>query len=266
VRDRVAEDDPTSTCISISEEVRMRRASVIEAVLISFIVLLAGAQSAMATGAALKIDSVQFADSNIEILGKQFDTASPEVSIDGIGTLTVHSWNNSTIVAELPPDLEGTYLLRVSTGKTNKQNAEFALNLGGTISIVCLDWYLTAGHDEHIHVEGFLQDHDGNPVIGAAVTLRNSVDTGDELREWQLKTSTTFKYAGYNHGESCPLPVARASGATGQFCCIGLGAQEPFCPSGFYESSVLSVEPPSGSNAVWDGVTPENGRVFILDR
>jgi len=133
------------------------------------------------------------------------------------------------------------------------------------MSILCLDWYLTAGHEEHIHVEGFVQDQDGNPVIGAAVTLRNTVDTGDEVREWLLKTSTTFKYAGYNHGESCPLSVAKESGATGQFCCIGLGAHEPFCPAGLYESQALSVQPPAGSNAVWDGVTPENGRVFTLD-
>ncbi len=130
------------------------------------------------------------------------------------------------------------------------------------MSIVCLDWYLTAAHEEHIHVEGFVQDQDGNPVIGAAVTLSNTVDTGTEVREWQLKTSVTFKYAGYNHGESCPLSLAKESGETGKFCCIGLGPGEPFCPSGLYESQVLSVHPPSGSNAVWDGVTPDNGREF----
>ena len=98
------------------------------------------------------------------------------------------------------------------------------------------------------------------------MTLRNTVDTGTEVREWQLKTSVTFKYAGYSHGESCePDGIERESGATGQFCCIGLGPQEPFCPSGFYQADVLSVEPPAGSNAVWDGVIPENGRQFIMD-
>jgi hypothetical protein len=220
----------------------------------------------LANPAAMKIDDVQFAGSHMEILGKQFDTGPLSVSIAGVGDLTVTGSTNAMIEAVLPPGLKGTYLLSVSTGQANKQNAEFVLKLGGTMSIVCLDWYLTAGHEEHIHVEGFVQDEDGNPVIGAAVTLSNTVDTGDEVREWLLKTSTTFKYAGYNHGESCPLSLAKASGATGQFCCIGLGAQEPFCPSGLYQAEALSVQPPMGSNAVWDGVTPDNGRDFILTK
>lgn len=243
----------------------MRRYARLSSALFMSAVLLASAQVALATGAALKIDGVEFAGSNIEILGKQFDTNTPIVNIAGLGDLTVLSFDNTMIEAVLPAGLDGIYLLSVSTGNGNKQNAEFVLKLGGTMHIVCLDWYLTAGHGEHIHVEGFVQDENGDPVIGAAVTLRNTVDTGDEVREWQLKTSTTFKYAGYNHGESCPLSVAKESGATGQFCCIGLGAHEPFCPSGDYESMVLSVQPPAGSNAVWDGVTPENGREFVVD-
>jgi hypothetical protein len=228
-------------------------------------VLLVGAQAAFATVAALKIDAVEFAGNNIEILGKQFDTAPVTVSIAGYGALTLLSVTNTVIEAELPSLPDGSYLLSVSTGTGNKQNADTVLKLGGTMSIVCLDWYVTAGHEEHIHVEGYVQDENGDPVIGAAVTLRNTVDTGTEVREWQLKTSTTFKYAGYNHGESCPLPVAKESGATGQFCCIGLGAHEPFCPTGRYESQALSVQPPSGSNAVWDGVTPDNFRDFVLE-
>lgn len=228
-----------------------------------FILLLTTAETASATGAALKIDSVEFAGNNIEILGKQFDTAPVTVDLDGVGGLTILSVSNSMIEAVLPPGLEGVYELSVSTGNGNKHNDDYLLELGGTMSVVCLDWYLTAGHEEHIHVEAFVQDQDGNAVVGAAVTLRNTVDTGEELREWQLKTSTTFDYLGYNHGESCPLSVAKASGASGQFCCIGLGAQEPFCPTGLYQSEVLSVEPPAGSNMVWDGVTPTNGRDFI---
>jgi hypothetical protein len=243
----------------------MRRLRLFENTLVMLIALVA-AGPALANVAATKIDDVQFAGSHMEILGKQFDTGPLSVSIAGVGELEVLSSTNTMIEAILPADLEGTHLLRVSTGNGNKQNAEFVLRLGGTMSIVCLDWYLTAGHEEHIHVEGFVQDQDGNPVIGAAVTLRNTVDTGEEVREWQLKSSTTFKYAGYNHGESCPRSVAKESGATGQFCCIGLGAQEPFCPSGLYQSEALSVQPPPGSNAVWDGVTPANGRPFDLDR
>jgi hypothetical protein len=228
-----------------------------------FTLLLTTAESVFATGAALKIDSVHFAGDKIEILGKQFDTALVTVELEGSGELTVVSVTNSMIEAELPPGLVGVYELSVSTGNGNKQNDDYLLELGGTMTVVCLDWYLTAGHEEHIHVEAFVQDQDGNAVVGAAVTLRNTVDTGEELREWQLKTSTTFDYLGYNHGASCPLSEAKASGASGQFCCIGLGAQEPFCPTGHYQSEVLSVEPPEGSNIAWDGVTPDNGRHFI---
>jgi len=45
--------------------------------------------------------------------------------------------------------------------------AHSAAAMGGTISIVCIDWYLTTGPDNHIHAEGFLQDENGDPVIGA---------------------------------------------------------------------------------------------------
>jgi len=247
----------------------MKKAAVVLHVLLFSIFLLATAQSALANVAALKIDVVEFAGPNIEILGKQFDTNAPtppSVEIAGYGPLIVNSFTNSMIEAQLPALPDGSYLLSVSTGNGKKQNAETVLKLGGTMTIVCVDWYLTAGHDDHIHAEAFLQDENGDPVIGAAVTMRNTVDTGSEVREWLLKTSVTFKYAGYNHGESCsPAGIERESGATGQFCCIGLGAHEPFCPSGRYESEVLSVQPPAGSNAVWNGSTPDNFRDFVVE-
>ena len=134
--------------------------------------------------------------------------------------------------------------------------------MGGTLSVVCLDWYLTTGVDQHIHVEGFVQDENGDPVIGAAVTLENTVDDA----VYQIYNTTTFKYAGYNHGESCPIEVAKASGATGQACCIGSATDPPddssSCFPGLYEALVLSVQPPAGSDRRWDGVTPPNSRQF----
>ena len=122
------------------------------------------------------------------------------------------------------------------------------------MSVVCLDWYETGGSGDHIHVEAFVQDQGGNRVVGAMVTLENTVDGV----VYQLMTSTTNKYKGYNHGESCPLSVAQASGATGQYCCVGSS-----CASGLYESLVLAVDPPAGSNLVWDGATPPNGYNFL---
>jgi hypothetical protein len=244
----------------------MRKAVSLAKKLLLSIALVAIATPAFASVAALKIEAVEFAGSAIIILGKQFDTGPLNVSIEGVGQLTVLSSDAVRIEAVLPSGLDGDYTLSVSTGAGNKKNFDYALNLGGTISIMCIDWYLTAGHDDHIHAEVFLQDQNGDPVIGAAVTMRNTVDTGAEVIEWQLKSSTTVSYKGYNHGESCPLSVAKASGATGQYCCIGLGAQEPFCPSGYFSGEVLDVQPGAGSNAVWDGVYPENGRTFTLDQ
>jgi hypothetical protein len=221
-------------------------------------------------GASVVIDSVQFFDlkggkKRIEIMGGGFTNgASPTVTLDDAIDLTVVDYSTTTISANVPPNTsDGDYSLMVSTGGLSKQNAATPIHLGGTLSVVCLDWYLTTGVDQHIHVEGFVQDENGDAVIGAPVTLENTVN-GDL---YQLKTSTTFKYAGYSHGESCPLEVARASGATGQFCCIGNATDPPddssSCFPGLYESFVVSVEPPPGSDRRWDGVQPEaNSRVF----
>jgi hypothetical protein len=245
----------------------MKKFLLLAKTLVMSIALVAIALPAFATVAALKIEAVEFAGSTMVILGKQFNTGPLIVSIDGgVGELNATLVDEFTIEADLPGGLEGNFTLSVSTGVGNKKNFDFPLALGGTISIVCIDWYLTAGHDNHIHAEAFLQDQNGDPYIGAAVTMRNTVDTGDEVREWQLKTSTTFKYAGYNHGESCPISLAKESGATGQFCCVGLGAHEPFCPTGDYEAEVLSVQPGTGSNAVWDGNFPTNKTFFDMDQ
>jgi len=219
--------------------------------------------------AAVVIDTVEIRDlpggaKHFEILGGGFDAGGfPSVTLDDQIELQVLDLTATTISAKPGANTPaGDFTLEVSTGRLNQQNASTSIHLGGTLTVVCIDWYLTTGPDHHIHVEGFVQDENGDAVEGAAVMLENTVDG----EVYQMYSTTTFKYAGYNHGDSCPLAVAKASGATGQFCCIGLGAQEPFCPSGLYESEVLSVQAPPGSNAVWDGVSPDNGREFTLTK
>ena len=244
----------------------------ITSVLAASVLMLAHSAAAMGGkggGAAVVIDSVQFFDlpggkKNIEILGGGFTNGGfPVVTLDGVIGLDVLEYSISSISVNVPKNTsDGDYALMISTGSFSKNNAEIDVHLGGTISIVCIDWYLTTGPDNHIHAEGFLQDENGDPVIGAAVHWESFVDG----RQWYDYNTTTFMYAGYNHGESCPIEVAQASGATGQNCCIGNASDPPddsrSCESGFYEVEVISVTAPSGSDRQWDGITPENGRFF----
>jgi len=241
-------------------------------VLAASVLLLAHSAAAMGGkggGAAVVIDSVQFFDlpggkKNIEILGGGFTNgAFPVVTLDGAIELNVLEYTTTSLSANIPANTgDGDYLLMISTGSFSKNHANTPIHLGGTISIVCIDWYLTTGPDNHIHAEGFLQDENGDPVIGAAVHWESFVDDV----QWYDYNTTTFKYAGYNHGESCPISVARASGATGQNCCIGSATDPPddsrSCATGWYEVDVISVTPPAGSDRRWDGITPENGRFF----
>ncbi len=243
-------------------------------VLAAALLLLAHSAAAMGGkggGAAVVIDSVQFFDlpggkKNIEILGGGFTSNGgfPVVTLDGMIELDVLEASTSEISANIPKNTpDGDYSLMVSTGSLSKQNDAIDIHLGGTISIVCIDFYLTTGEGNHIHSEGFLQDENGDPVIGAPVTWESIVDG----RIWKIYNTTTFMYAGYNHGESCPIEVAQASGATGQDCCIGNATDPPedsrSCETGFYEVNVLSVTAPPGSDRRWDGITPANGREFV---
>jgi hypothetical protein len=232
-------------------------------------------QSAAAMGgkggaAAVVIDSVQFSDlsssgkTNIEILGGGFlNGSSPVVTLDGGAPLEIVEATRTSISANIPAGTpDDDYLLAVTTGSQSKNYDAIPIHLGGDLHVVCIDWYVTTGPDHHIHAEAFVQDEAGDEVIGAAVTLENTVDG----TVYQTITSTTFKYAGYNHGESCPIEVARESGATGQACCIGNATDPPddsrSCETGLYEAVVIAIEPPAGSDRRWDGVTPENSRQF----
>ncbi|MEE9231031.1 MAG: hypothetical protein V3U86_10025, partial [Acidobacteriota bacterium] len=120
------------------------------------------------------------AKTRLEISGVSFDNgAFPVVSLDGAGELMVVSATATLIEADILPKVpDGDYTLRVSTGSLSKQNAALDLHFGGSMSIVCLDWYLTTGNGQHVHVEAFVQDEAGNPVIGAIVTMENTRDDG----------------------------------------------------------------------------------------
>lgn len=252
----------------------MRRSMGFFGALAAALLLLAPTANAMGGQggeAAVVIDSLQFFDLNggrkrVEILGGGFDNgAFPSVTLNGEIALDVLDASGSAISAEIARNTpDGDYALMISTGNQTKQNAETPIHLGGTLSVVCLDWYITTGTNNHVHVEAFVQDENGDAVSGAPVTLENSVD--GEI--YQIYNSTTFKYAGYNHGDSCPIEVAMASGPTGQACCIGAAVDEGgdtgarSCPAGLYESLVLSVQAPPGSDRKWDGVTPANSIQF----
>ena len=250
----------------------------VTAVLAAGVLLLAHSAAAMGGkggGAAVVIDSVQFSDlpggkKNIEILGGGFTSNGgfPVVMLDGVIQLDVLEASTSAISANIPKNTaDGDYSLMVSLGSLSKQNDAIDIHLGGTISIVCIDWYLTTGPNNHIHAEGFLQDENGDPVIGAAVHWEAFVDDGVDVKMWYDYNTTTFMYAGYNHGSSCPIEVAEASGATGQNCCIGNASDPPddsrSCESGHYFAEVISVTAPPGSDRQWDGITPSNGRDFV---
>lgn len=247
-------------------------------VLAASVLMLAHSAAAMGGkggAAAVVIDAVQFFDlpggkKNIEILGGGFTSNGgfPVVTLDGVIELDVLEANASEISVNVPKNTpDGDYSLMISLGSLSKQNAAIDIHLGGTISIVCIDWYLTTGPNNHIHAEGFLQDENGDPVIGAALNWEAFVDDGVTVDRWYDYNTTTFMYAGYNHGESCPIEVAQASGATGQNCCIGNASDPPddsrSCKSGHYFVEVISVTPPPGSDRRWDGITPANGRDFV---
>ncbi len=241
-------------------------------VLAAALLLLAHSAAAMGGkggAAAVVIDAVQFFDlpggkKNVEILGGGFTSNGgfPVVTLDGMIELDVLEASISEISANVPKNTpDGDYSLMVSLGSLSKQNDAIDIHLGGTISLVCVDFYLTADGN-HIHSEGFVQDENGDPVIGATVTWESIVND----RIWKIFVNFTGEYAGFNHGESCPIEVAQASGATFQDCCIGNATDPPedsrSCEAGFYEVNVLSVRAPPGSDRMWDGVTPDNGRIF----
>ncbi len=108
----------------------------------------------------------------IEVVGTNFDNgATPVVSLDGL-PLTVHGSSATEIQAELPGGTtDGDYTIVVRTGDGAKQNAEHTLTVAvlESMSVSCIDWFITAGHGEHIHNELHVEDEFGNAILGAQI-------------------------------------------------------------------------------------------------
>lgn len=222
--------------------------------------------------APMRITDVRFSDLNdptqIEIVGTQFDNgAEPIVTLDG-DPIDVNGASATLIQAELLGNTpNGDYAIGVSTGAGNKQNAEHGLSVAPLVAMTvpCIDWFITTGHNEHIHNELHVEDEFGLAVLGAQVTYTTAWE-GDVF---QTNVSSTTKTAGHNRGEGCVDPTGE--GVTGWFCCIGAGKFDAggevpggrSCPAGEYRVEILSVEPPAGTNLVWDGVTPSGDTVFF---
>lgn len=237
---------------------------------IAFLMLLALETSASV--APMRITDVRFTDLNdptqIEIVGTQFDNGgTPVVTLDG-NPINVSGSTATLIQAQLPGNTaDGDYTIAVSTGEGNKQNAEHGFTVEPLVAmtVVCIDWFITGGVDQHIHNELHLEDEFGDAVLGAAITYTTAFDG----EVFQTNPATTSKTAGHNRGEGCSEPAGE--GVTGWYCCIGAGKFDAggeipgkrSCPAGEYHVEVLSVEPPPGTNLVWDGVEPGGDTVFF---
>jgi hypothetical protein len=223
--------------------------------------------SAFANEAPMRITDVRFTDLNdptqIEIVGTQFDNGEELTVTFGGGSIDASlSGSTGTLVrAEIPANTpDGDYTITVSTGPGAKQNAEHGLTVAPLVemSVTCIDWFITAGHGEHIHNELHVEDEFGDAVLGATVTYTNAWN-GDVF---QTNVSATTKTAGHNRGEGCSEPTG--DGVTGWFCCIGAGKFDAggevpgkrSCPAGEYTAAIVSVEPPPGTTLVWDGESP----------
>ena len=244
--------------------------STVIAVLLSMPLMILAQVAEAGENDPMRIIDVRFVDldnsRHIEIVGLEFDNGGePFVTLDGVPLELVGTPTATSIEALLPRRTkDGDYLVAVSTGNGNKQNAEHPFRVRPLVamSVVCIDWFLTGGQQQHIHLETHVEDQFGNPVIGAVVTFTGERDG----QVYQTNVSATYNNDGKADGAGCSDPTG--SGVSDWFCCIGAGKWDGdipggrSCDPGFYSSQVLSVDPPLGTSLVWDGVTPDNGRPF----
>jgi hypothetical protein len=239
------------------------------------------AQTAVAGGgkgpkggtAAVAIDSVLLVNpthpsdrfTRAEIAGGGFLNGDfPLVSLNDEIILDVVEVSETMIVANIPvATRDGDYTLVVTTGAQSKQTASTTISLGGTMSVVCIDWFRSGPRDEHVHTEVHVEDENGNPVIGAVVTWEAM---NDVVGVYQTNVSPTQDIDGHADGQGCVDPSG--SGVTDWFCCIGAGKWDGgipgkrACDRGFYTAEILSVTAPPSTNMVWDGETPFN-EIFL---
>ncbi len=236
---------------------------------------------AYANAAPMRIADVRFTDlgdpTQIEIVGTQFDQGGAvEVTVDGLPVSVIDSTATAT-EAELSGGItNGGHAIAVSTGDGAKQNAEHTLTVSAleSMSVSCVDWFITAGHGEHIHNELHVEDEFGMAVLGADVVYTTAYRTFDDRAAgvpptvFQTNLTSTTNTAGHNRGGGSSDPSG--SGVTGWFCCIGAGKFDAggevpdlrSCPTGEYSYEILSVDSPEGTPLVWDGETP--GPVSIV--
>ncbi len=232
-----------------------------------------GGKGPKSSTAAVAIDSVLLINptrpsdrfTRAEIAGGGFLNGDfPVGTLNDEIILDVVEVSETIIVANIPAALpDGDYTLTVSTGEQSKQNASTTISLGGTMSVVCIDWFRSGPQDEHVHTEVHVEDENGNAVIGAIVTWTSE---NDVVGVYQTNVSATFDNDGHANGQGCTDPSG--SGVTDWFCCIGAGKFDGgipgkrACDGGFYTAEILSVTAPPSTNMVWDGETPDNG-IFL---
>ena len=113
----------------------------------------------------------------------------------------------------------------------------------GTLSVSCIEWAATGGRDQHIHVQAFVSDQDGVPILDAVVTMSARKDG----EEYNVVGGPTESYGGLDGGVDCPNGPP-GTGATRDFC---VNKAE----TGHYDVVVLSV---TKEGYDWDGNTPVN--------
>ena len=145
-------------------------------------------------------------------------------------------------------DTAGSTILAKGNGNNGNGNADDPVDTsvteGGILTVSCIEWAKTGGRDQHIHVQAFVADQDGNPVLGAEVSMSAMKDGV----EYAVVGGPTENYAGLDGGEECPGGPP-GTGVTRDFC---VNKAE----SGYYDVVVLSV---TKDGYVWDGVPIENG-------
>ncbi len=199
----------------------------------------AGGTAAVAIDSVLLINPTHPSDrfTRAEIAGGGFLNGDfPMVTLDDGTMLDVVEVSETMIVANIPATTpDGDYTLTVSTGALSKQNASAAIRLGGTMSVVCIDWFRSGPRDEHVHTEVHVEDENGDAVIGAVVTWTAE---NDVVGVYQTNISATHDNDGHADGQGCEDPSG--SGVTDWFCCIGAGKFDGgipgkrACDRGFY--------------------------------
>lgn len=122
---------------------------------------------------------------------------------------------------------------------------------GGPLTVTCIEWAHTGGRNQHIHVQAFVADENGTPVLDAVVSMSARRDG----TEYNVVGGPTENYAGLDGGVDCPGGPP-GTGVTRDFCVNK-------ATTGYYDAVVLSV---TKDGYTWDGSTPANGKDHVNPR